>query len=57
MPVVVVVEMTHSHSGRSCSIIFSSGASRLTSPTLTACSQRQVFSDVRRGTRPRNFAA
>ena len=57
MPVTVVVEITHSHSGRSFSIRFNSGASRLTSPTLTACSHTHFLSETRRGTSPKNFAA
>ena len=51
-PVMVVVEITHSQSGRRLAISASSRASRLTSPTLTACSQTHgaVGSAPRHGT-------
>ena len=44
-----------SQSGRSRSIKRSSGASRLTSPTLTACSQMHFLFDVRRGDQAEQF--
>ena len=49
--------MTHSQSGQRRPISATSGTSRFTSPTLTACSQTQGAADCRRGTRPRNLAA
>ena len=53
----VVVETTHSQSGQERPISATSGTSKFTSPTLTACSQTQGARDCRRGTRPRNLAA